>query len=461
MLGSLLLSILAGAPALPVTRAASDDPAPAAGRRDFPELSLTLDLRGLAALEPVEAKYGDLVAAWEGRLGESEVRVQLVARERDEFLAEPEDVTDMLAPTTVEDLLRAQARAGRKRQAKPRPGYLVAGSYGWVPYGSIKSTRVRVTADRVFDSHVLGGILEDRYYSVEVECRPPLDEGGDAIVLDFLENGVRYEGPTRNHEWTDEEVRRRWIRDAVADLHDDFEPPIRTEHYLILGNSSGGNLFAKKMEAFHDEVQRVFPFDEVPRRRLLPVFVFRTPEQYHAFLEKNTGMSLEDAAKTAGVAFGDCYATVYRSPNDPVHIHEATHQLFRNRLRLGGGGSWFQEGVAEYMSSRSSERRSYAKPRAKRGSQVPFHRFFTGSAMIEGEGQDESKGSAARANYLQAASIIHFARESRFAKDKFNAFLYAMGNAPAGNLARIEEALLQVYEVDVDGFEAEWVDYWR
>ena len=33
-----------------------------------------------------------------------------------------------------------------------------------------------------------------------------------------------------------------------------------------------------------------------------------------------------------------------------------THQVFGNRLRLDGGGSWFQEGVAEYICTRESER---------------------------------------------------------------------------------------------------------
>ncbi len=438
---------------------------PEDGRHAFPELGLEVDLRRLAGLEQQGESRGDVLGVWQGDLGESEVRIQISVGPL-EFAAEPEDVTDYLVPFSLDDLVRygigsAGTKRSRKREeAPPSAAYLWPGPFGAVPYASIRASQVSITSDRVYESYILGAVLPEKYYTVEVECRPPLDVEMRGVVHDFLRNGFTYEGPLRDHRWTDEEVQQRWVSSAPDEMHDKLKKPIRTDHYIILGNSSGGKLFAKKMEECYDEIRKVFPFDEIPDRRLMPVFVFTTPDQYYDFLVKN-GMPRERAEETAGVAYGDLYATWYAAPGDPVHIHEATHQIFGNRLRLPGAGSWFQEGVAEYMSTRSSERRSYAKGRAKRRTQVPFDQFFTLASLIRGGGQDEKKGEGAHDNYLQAASIIEFARESRFGKDRFDLFLRAVGIVPRGDLKTIEEVLLEVYEVDVAGFEDEWVEYWR
>ena len=90
-----------------------------------------------------------------------------------------------------------------------------------------------------------------------------------------------------------------------------------------------------------------FDVEEVEGRKLMPVFLFRTPEQYYAYYSKRAGIPLDKARRSKGHAWLDYYATWYEAPNDPVHIHEATHQIFGNRLNLSGGGSWLQEGVAE------------------------------------------------------------------------------------------------------------------
>jgi hypothetical protein len=69
----------------------------------------------------------------------------------------------------------------------------------------------------------------------------------------------------------------------------------------------------------------VFPFTEVAWQRLMPVFLFKDFDGYVAFGKKQ---GMEDVADTKGHAWKDYYATYYDSPNDPVHIHEATHHGF-------------------------------------------------------------------------------------------------------------------------------------
>ena len=80
--------------------------------------------------------------------------------------------------------------------------------------------------------------------------------------------------------------------------------------------------------------------DSVHEEAREPVMGFCTKEQYVDFPARNTRMSPLKAAQPKGHAYKDYYATWYESPNDPVHIHEATHQILSNRPELPGGGSW-------------------------------------------------------------------------------------------------------------------------
>ena len=37
----------------------------------------------------------------------------------------------------------------------------------------------------------------------------------------------------------------------------------RTDHYLIMTNSSGGKLFGRKLEENYDDIAKAFPFEDV------------------------------------------------------------------------------------------------------------------------------------------------------------------------------------------------------
>ena len=170
----------------------------------------------------------------------------------------------------------------------------------------------------------------------------------------------------------------------------------------------------------------------------------------------------DQAAASKGHAWRDYYATYYDSPNDPVHIHEATHQIFANRLGLHGGGSWFQEGVAEYMSERYSQIRSDARNMIKSGDYVPFGKFMVVPSLLHSNtGSNRRGGSQASNQYAQAASIIAFLAKSKFGKDRFQEFVHAIGSVRRGDLKSIEQRLGAIYGVDIAGLEAEWKGYWR
>src|SRR6185295_14355607 len=130
---------------------------------------------------------------------------------------------------------------------------------------------------------------------------------------------------------------------------DPLKPVDRSAHYVVMTNSSSGEPFAKKMEENCAKILAAFPFAERKGRRLMPVFLFRSKAQYDDFCSA-IGAGVGGAAK--GHASKDYYATWFESPNDPIHLHEATHQLFRNRFGLPSGGSWFQEGLAEFVCTK-------------------------------------------------------------------------------------------------------------
>jgi hypothetical protein len=258
------------------------------------------------------------------------------------------------------------------------------------------------------------------------------------------------------------------LRDAPGELHEDFTKGLkkkstakkfvtRTDHYVILTNSSSGKLFAKAMEKNYQTIAKTFPFVEVKGRRLMPVFLFRTPDQYYDFYVNVTGATREKAEKSKGHAWKDYYATWYESPTDSVHIHESTHQIFGNRLRLGGGGSWFQEGVAEYIETSDNDRNEVARL-VKKGEHTPLQDFFQLQSLLHSSGEDVRSGSKAGDNYKQAALFIEFLRESKFGQGKFESFLYTVGNLPR-NSDLLEAAFQDIYGVSIDGLEEEWQAY--
>jgi len=273
-----------------------------------------------------------------------------------------------------------------------------------------------------------------------------------------LKSGVVYKGTARNAKWTDDEARERWNRDAPEATHKKLEKPLRTEHYLILTNSSSGKKFAEAMEKCYAAVQKMYPFEDVAGQRLLPVFLFRTPDEYYDYYAKIASISVEAARRTKGHAWHDYYATWFEALNDPVHVHEGTHQIFSNRMHLGGGGSWFQEGVAEYMSTTPNDRNPSASL-VKKGKHVPLAEFVKMKSLIYSTDEKAAKGDSAEENYHQAALLIEFLRESKWGKAHFQDFVHTIGRIRSNDSAAIDRGLQSVYGCDLKGLEGQWIEY--
>jgi hypothetical protein len=367
--------------------------------------------------------------------------------------AEPDDVTDIILVNI-------------RRPGRGDPGFwfenteFVAGKFGWASYGSIASGTLHDEGGEkaVGTIFVLGGLLQGHGYAVEVSAPPDLEAEPTTAILDFLRKGVQYAGAVRDPKWTDAEVKERWIRDAPPDTHKKLEKAIRTAHYVILTNSSGGKAFAKAMEECYVEIRKVYPFNESSEQRLMPVFLFQTPDQYYEYYAKIADTSLEAARRSKGHAWRDYYATWYEAPNDPVHIHESTHQIFANRLHLNGGGSWFQEGVAEYMETSKNDRNAIAT-QVKKGRHMPLAEFVAVESLLHSSKEDAAQGDAAGDLYKQAALLVEFLRENKKLKDKFPDYLRIVGRIRRNDAGAIERAMKGIYGMDLAALEAQFIEY--
>ena len=423
---------------------------PVDGAYRLPRYQLVLDASALPKLVSVAAEHERLQLVLQGELGSSKARIRLWTFPRESYrIEEPEDLAELIL--------------GHRRRTEKSFAFdqreFQEGAFGYVTYAVRARARIR-SSGLTNEEYHLFGVTEKHGYQLEVQCRPALDPTGVKAIEQLFREGISYSGPVRDHTWTDDEARQRWQEHTSKKLHRKLRIK-RTKHYIILSNA-GGDLFAKKMEECYKAIRKVYPFDDVEGQRLMPLFVFRSREEYLEYYMSVAGRTREQAARSKGHAWRDYYATYYEAPNDPVHIHEATHQIFANRLDLGGGGSWFQEGVAEYMSENRNIVRSVTRNRIKSGDYVPFKKLMVVPSLLQSiEGAAKRGGSNAGNAYTQAASIIAFLAESKFGKRRFQQFLHRVGSVRRGDLLNIERELESLYQVDVAGLEERWKQYWR
>lgn len=453
---ALLLALLVCPPA--------QDEAPPV-QRAYPERGVTFALRGVERLAGSFDEAGsERAGLWTGRLGSSELVIDLWFFPRAGFgLDRPDQVVELV------ELNEAQRdREEGERLGSPRPPFRyqecrpLPGHYGRVPYAYL-GVHTRLAEGRpVAQDLCLAGILEREAWSLHVRAQPALTDAERAALVQVLAQALVYDGPEENPAWTEEEALARWTSDAPPEVHADLLPH-RTDHYLILSNCGKGSMksFGAKMEECYTAIRAVYPFEAFGGERLLPVFLFRTDQQYYDFCVKNLAWTEAQARLSKGVAWKDFYATWYEAPRDPVHVHEATHQLFANRLHLSGGGSWFQEGVAEYMSTTRNDRKLFRNAAEDR-KHVPLRDFVVIESLLQSQPEERVDGSSAASDgYLQAACVIEFVRESPWSKDRFQGFLQAVGRAERGSTPAIEAALREVLDVDLAGFEQRFLEYWH
>jgi hypothetical protein len=428
--------------------------------KTFTDLGLTLTLPpSFSAVKelPIGGTL-QLRQRWSAKLGSVDLDIQVWALPLgSEFdFREPEDVMEML-------LYNLRDAKGGDPSFSFEDQRLVPGSFGVCAYASLArgAVRDREGTQEIATRFMLGGMLEKFGYTVELLASPQPGLEGMKEIAHFLETGIAYKGLVRDPKWTDAEVKERWAKDAPDKLKDKLAQSVRTKHYIIFTDSGSKGTCAKfgeQMDANYEAIKKVFPFEDLPGRKLLPLFLFLNDDGYFTFFAKQFNTSEEEARKSKGVASGDWYATYFEAKSDPVHIHEGTHQIFKNRLRLPGGGSWFQEGVAEYMSSEKNDR-NVAASAVKKGRHTALIDFVKIRSLLFSAEEDKKGGDEAAGHYDLAALLIEFLHDSKFGKDKFQEFVHTVGLAAPNSPAAIERAVKAVYGTDLAGLEKQWVEY--
>ncbi|MEO0650298.1 MAG: hypothetical protein AAFZ65_06435, partial [Planctomycetota bacterium] len=267
------------------------------------ETGLTIGLLEIEELQGGLEDRGQVQGRWRGTLEGDPISITFWMLSKADFgFNEPEQVADLIRANQV------------ARQNPPRFGDFryIEGPYGFVPYATVVRAEIGDRTDAEAEKWLLSGILPEFGYALEIDLADQALPSQVKAIEAFCSRGITYDGPTRVAEWTEEEVEARLAEDLPESLEGErISDPLRTDHYIVFGNSSGAKAFARQIEKYYDRIKDVFPFEEVEGQRLLPVFLFRTRDQYVDFVSKKTGWPKEQAARTGGVASGDWYATTY------------------------------------------------------------------------------------------------------------------------------------------------------
>jgi hypothetical protein len=216
------------------------------------------------------------------------------------------------------------------------------------------------------------------------------------------------------------------------------------------------------MEECHDLIQDAFPAQELKGLRLLPVVLFRTEEQYvDSYLKINEDSTREQAERTGGSCEGEYYVTWYESTQVRDHVYLASQQFLRNRHWLTGGGSWFRVGFGEYLENSDSERKQFSRV-VEKNEFVPLSTFMLMRTFALTETDTDIRGKNTASDlYFQAAALVEFFVESKFAKKRLVEFFRMAGNTSREDRAQLERVLRDVFDTDIEGLEAEFVAYWK
>lgn len=427
----------------------------------IPALDLTVDFSLFEDLKGEAKDHEFQLGWWTGTLDGAELTISLRAYNRKKFKR-------LRGPGDVEKAYTFN-RTNREREngavfefevSRGLPGAFGELSYGWF------SVNERYEGTKL-DGHevVVAGLVPSHGYYFEFTSKKPLTEDTIERIASWASESIRYAGETLDPNWSEGDAEARWERDAPPDvLKAGKRQILRSKYYIIftdLGPSTARS-FIKKADANYEHVRSVFPFEDVEGQRLLPIFYFNGKEAYYDWWVHTLKGKRESAERSAGVASGDVYSTYHQSVNAPVHIHEQTHQIFRNRLRLAGGGSWFQEGVAEYMSVGPGELGEIKRLSQKDDALTPFTEFMVVPSLLMSskKGSRLDGGSNSGLAYTYAASVIEFAKHSKFGRDKFLEWVHGIGKVGRGDLPAIEGVTSRVYGVSLTDFETEFRSYW-
>lgn len=426
----------------------------------FPDLGLTLSLPTMESLSRKTKPTGTCEGEWTGTWNGSSMRVRLnVLPNADYDSFEPEDVVE-----TWRDALRDPKKQGKEDQPYEFSFDCMrslSGPVGCTPILALVQAKVQKRDDPTSEGLLLlaGGLLMDSGWSLRIDAWPAPDEEGTASLVKHLEGCVRYEGVMRDPKWTDADALAFWKTWAPESTFKKFEKPVRTKHFIFLTNSTSPTLYIKLIENRYASISKVLPDVELEGRKLLPVLLFRTDDDFEAFYRRKYKMKPAEDVDVSGLATGYYYATSCDRGSEYYHAIDLAKMILLNRQRAWGGGHWFCSGIREYVSSTPKDRLDGLRA-VKKGKHTPLERLLDDEAWGNQSSKLEQKGTSDEADYWeQSAMWIEFLREGPWPKDSFPQFVRTVGNLPYGDGPGVANAIETIYGMDLGSLEKKWVQH--
>ncbi len=264
---------------------------------------------------------------------------------------------------------------------------------------------------------------------------------------------------TDPREWTDKVAQEKWTTLAPRSaIKNGMKPPIRTTHYVVLTDSSCGESFGKKMEENYRRVVDTLEFGEQVHEPRMPIFLFRTQDEYYGFAMRAAGISESEAKATGGIAVGEWYATWYESPCDSAHRSGAARQLLAHRMRLDGDRSWFSDGIAEYIATKRNDRNAVAQKIAHDKAPLLSEVMSMRNAALCAA-RNDAPGLEPRELQIESALFIEFLRESSFGKAGAKRFIREFASSSTKDLAAVDRTLRFVYGEGLASIEKRFREY--
>ncbi|GEM_PF-2903467 len=231
---------------------------------------------------------------------------------------------------------------------------------------------------------------------------------------------------------------------------------LSTAHYRLWTDAAPSG--ARKLLAFLEREftpliqERIGPFDRDLGHPDLTIFLHRTRNGY-LLAALRSGIPREQAEAMDGHAWDRFYSTWYAGPRDPIHIHEATHQVMAAVYGLDGGGPWLQEGIAQWVESRFSrlDPRRLARNLLRRSRAPDFDEMLRAKSFLH---RNRRGLVGSKDLYELASSLLAFLREKR--PEAFPDFLLETGILPDTRKKLCEEAIEHSLGWDMDELEARW-----
>lgn len=439
-----------------VERSSGEDPKAI----EFADLDLKLDLSRFESLVRKDSK--DFKAEWTAKLGASDVRLVLrVTPSADYGFLEPEDVVEAWR----DDMQDPDDQYGEAKVLDFTFDvvHCLPGAFGAAPFLAVTRAAVQKKDDASVKSSLflICGLLADKGWALRVDVQPTLDKDAATALGAFLEKCAHYDGKTREPKWTDAEAQAFWQKMAPESTQKKAEKPVRTEHFIVLNDIPSANQFAKKLEAHYAAVKKVLPFEDLKGRRLLPVLLFRTEDEFHLFYTNREKLDPTAEVDESGEAAGTWYATSFDNDDEQEQLLDVAKQIIVNRVRCWSACMWFRSGLRWYIASKPVDRVEGMRF-VKKGKHTPLEKLLQNGAWGAQDRKRAKKGVSDEGDYWdQSAMWMEFLHEAPGVKDHFAQFVATLAPIRDGEMARVAAALQSVYGMSTAALEAKFAEYFQ